>query len=314
MDITVILCTYNRCQSLAKALDSAAGLTLPQSVDWEVLVVDNNSHDQTREVVEGFCRRYPGRFRYLFEPQPGKSYALNAGIRDASGDILAFMDDDVILEPSWLQNLTLSLHDKQWAGAGGPILPLWASSPPRWLCLESSYGQVPLVMFERGSEAREFEEPPWGTNMAYRKEMFEKYGGFRTDLGPSPGSEIRAEDTEFGSRLLRAGERLRYEPLAVVRHPVTENRLQQSYFLDWHFARGRADIREFGIEPGARWYLRGVPLYLIRRLAAWTVRWMLAAQQPKRFTNKLKLWGVAGRVVESYRQSLNSRRGCKAAS
>ena len=67
-----------------------------------MLVVDNNSSDQTREVVEEFADRYPGRFRYLFEPQPGKSYALNSGIREARGTVLAFIDDDVTVEPSWL--------------------------------------------------------------------------------------------------------------------------------------------------------------------------------------------------------------------
>lgn len=111
MNITVILCTYNRCESLAKALESAAALRLPESVEWEVLVVDNNSTDQTREVVEAFCRRHTGRFRYLFERQQGKSYALNAGIREAGGNVLAFTDEDVTVEPPWLKNLTAALHD-----------------------------------------------------------------------------------------------------------------------------------------------------------------------------------------------------------
>ncbi len=118
MNITVILCTYNRCQNLAKALDSVAASMLPESVEWEVLVVDNNSNDQTRELVEGFCHRYPGRFRYLFEPQQGKSYALNSGIRVSPSEILAFTDDDAIVEPDWLWNLTSALHDGEWAGAG----------------------------------------------------------------------------------------------------------------------------------------------------------------------------------------------------
>jgi glycosyltransferase involved in cell wall biosynthesis len=73
MKITVILCTYNRCEALAKALASITALTLPGSVEWEVLVIDNNSSDETRAVVEDFRRRYPGRFRYMFEPQQGKS-------------------------------------------------------------------------------------------------------------------------------------------------------------------------------------------------------------------------------------------------
>jgi glycosyltransferase involved in cell wall biosynthesis len=83
MNISIILRTYNRCESLAKTLESTAALRLPESVEWEALVVDNNSTDQTREVVGEFCRHYPGRFRYLSEPQQGKSHALNAGIREA---------------------------------------------------------------------------------------------------------------------------------------------------------------------------------------------------------------------------------------
>ena len=85
MKITLILCTYNRCQTLAKALGSVAASTLPDSLKWEVVVVDNNSTDQTREVIEDFCRRHPGRFRYVFEPQQGLSHARNAGIREAQG-------------------------------------------------------------------------------------------------------------------------------------------------------------------------------------------------------------------------------------
>ena len=81
MNITVILCTYNRCQSLQKALSSVALSRLPESVTWEVLVVDNNSHDRTRDVVADFCGRYPARFRYLFESRPGKCTLLTVGLR-----------------------------------------------------------------------------------------------------------------------------------------------------------------------------------------------------------------------------------------
>ena len=100
MNVTVVLCTYNRCESLAKALESVAQSAVPASVQWEVLIVDNNSKDGTQSVVEDFCRRHPGRFHYLFEPHPGKSHALNAGIREARGDVLAFMDYDVTLDPT----------------------------------------------------------------------------------------------------------------------------------------------------------------------------------------------------------------------
>jgi glucosyl-dolichyl phosphate glucuronosyltransferase len=307
MNITVILCTHNRCQSLAKALASAAALRVPESVKWEVLVVDNSSSDQTRQVVREFASQYPGRFRYLFEPQPGKSYALNSAIREARGTVLAFIDDDVTVEPTWLTNLTATLCSGEWAGAGGRILPDKSFSPPRWLSLKDSrarYMLAPLALFDLGEQPGQLAEPPFGTNMAFRKEMFERYGGFRTDLGPRPGSEIRNEDTEFGARLLAAGESIRYEPSAVVYHAVSEDRIQKEYYLDWWFDKGRADVRQFGIPSNACCVL-GIPLYLFRRVAVWTLRWIVTLDPPRRFHNKLAVWGKAGEVVECYHRSPN---------
>ena len=308
MKITVILCTYNRCESLAKALNSVAAQTLPVSVDWEVLVVDNNSNDRTREVVEDFSGRHPGHFRYLFEPQPGKSHALNAGIREARADILAFLDDDVTVEPTWLQNLTAGLHNGEWAGAGGRIVPVWSRPVPRWLSPGAWYALAPLVQFDLGNVAGGLSEPPFGTNMAFRKEMFEKYGGFLVELGPRPGSEIRNEDTEFGSRLLAAGERLRYEPSAVVCHPVQDNRIEKKYFLAWWFHKGEANIRQFGVRPGTKYFAAGVPLYLFRNFAVWALKWLIAINPSGRFSNKLNVWMKAGEILECCRKSTDARK------
>lgn len=299
MRITVILCTYNRCLSLATALQSVAASRLPDSVEWEVLVVDNNSPDQTREVVEDFSRQYPGLFRYRFEARQGKSHALNAGIREARGDILAFVDDDVTVEPTWLGNLTAVLLDEGPAGAGGPILPEPGFSPPRWLSSSGKYVLAPFALFSPRPDPGELAEPPWGTNMAFRKTMFEKYGGFRTDLGPSPGSEIRNEDTEFGRRLLAAGERLSYVPSAVVYHPVPEVRLRKHYHLAWWFAKGRADVREFGV-PSETARLLGIPLQLFRRVIMQTLRWTIALTSSRRFAYKLNLWTTLGAMTECF--------------
>jgi len=306
MNITVILCTYNRCQSLARALESAAALTLPNDVEWELLIVDNNSRDQTREVAQSFCQRYPDRFRYLFEPKPGKSNALNAGISAARNDILAFLDDDVTVEPSWLQNLTAALRDCQWAGAGGRILPQRAFDPPRWLPVDS-HEWAPLAVFDMGPEAGVLVEPPYGTNMTFRKYLFEKYGLFRTDLGPQPGSEIRSEDTEFGARLLTAGERLRYEPAAVVYHEVSDKRLQRRYFLAWWFDKGRAEIRQFRLPLHFRSCWWGIPRHLFRPLLTWTLRWVMSVNPRARFNCKLKLWWSWGQIVECHRQSRQAK-------
>ena len=303
MGISVILCTYNRCQSLTKALGSVALSTLPESIDWEVLVVDNNSRDQTLDVVEDFCRRYPGRFRYLFEPRQGKSYALNTGIREARGDVLAFMDDDVIVDPTWLQNLTASLCTGEWAGAGGRILPQWPCAPPYWLPQKEWYGMAPLVMFDLGLEPGPLTDAPFGTNMAFHRRMFEKYGTFRTDLGPRPNSEMRNEDTEFGSRLMAAGERLKYEPTAIVHHSLPQNRLRREFFLAWWFDKGRAAVREGGVAADRKWFVSGIPLYLFRGLAVGTLRWMVTLDRSRRFSCRLAVWLLAGSIVESYRQS-----------
>ena len=307
---TVVLCTYNRHRSLANALNSIAASTVPESYEWEVLVVDNNSHDQTRDVIEDFCRRYPGRFRYLFEAQQGKSYALNAGIREARGDILAFTDDDVVVEPGWLANLTRPLCDREWAGCAGRTLPEQGFSPPRWLSLENRHALAPLGVFDLGLEAREITVSPFGDNMAFRKAMFDEYGGFRTDLGPRAGSgePQKSEDSEFASRLLAAGERFRYEPSAIVYHSVPENRVQRRYFLAWWFDKARSDTRISGFRSKTKYCCWGVPLYLYRNLAVWTLRWLLTFESSKRFSHKLAVFTKAGEISEYYRHSLETKR------
>jgi glucosyl-dolichyl phosphate glucuronosyltransferase len=309
MNITVVLCTYNNCELLAKALNSLAASVLPPSVEWEVLVMDNNSTDQTRQVAQEFSRQHPDHFRYLFEPHPGKSYALNSGVREARGEILAFLDDDVTVEPTWLQNLTSALHNGDWAGSGGRIVLQWPASLPRWLVVKGPRARFPFPAFDQGPEAKELVGPPFGANMAFRKCMFEKYGGFRTDLGPSPTTEIPrpGEDTEFGRRVIAGGERLRYEPSAVVYHPVTEKRIDKEYFLRWWFDCGRADIRASGVRPGTRCYVAGVPLYVIRRLAAWTLRWLFTLDPALRFSCKVTVWQKAGEIFECRRRWRDAR-------
>ncbi len=303
MRATVILCTYNRCESLARALDSVLNSTLPASIQWEVLVVDNNSQDMTRSVVEAYARKHPGRLLYLFEPRQGKSYALNRGTNVARGDVLAFMDDDVEVDRQWLGGLVDKLNDRKWAGAGGRVLPQVGFVPSRWMDVRGLYGLAPLAIFDLGLEAGELREAPFGANMAFRKEMFAKYGAFRTDLGPQPGSEIRNEDSEFGSRLLAAGEHLWYEPSAVVYHHIPESRAQRKYFQMWWFDKGRADILQMGIPCDTKWFIGGIPLYLFRRLARWTLQWTTSIREPARFSSKLRVWALAGSILECHKQA-----------
>ncbi len=295
MNVTVVLCTYNRCKSLAKTLKSLAALELPDSVEWEVLVVDNNSKDQTQSVVEEYCRRYPERFRYFFEMRQGLSNARNAGIRQARGEIVAFTDDDVIVEPTWLGRLVASLHDTRWAGSGGRILPEPGFSPPPWLAIDGPRSLLGALCayFNPGDSPGALDRPPIGANMAFRKDVFEKYGGFREDLGPRPGSEIRSDDTEFGRRLMAGGERLYYVPSAIVFHEINEGRVRKEFFLSWWFAFGRGSVREVGRIPS-----RTEVLKTVARITLATPKWLLDTDPQHRFYRKCRIWYEAGKIAE----------------
>lgn len=307
IQITVVVCTYNRAVTLPKALESVATQTLSPSVGWEILVVDNNSSDGTRQVVEDFQRRYPGRFRYLLEPQQGVSHARNAGIRDAQGDIVAYIDDDETAAVGWLQNLTGNLRSGEWVGAGGRIVPQWNCSRPRWLSTENSFTTAPLAAFDMHTDKEELTEPPFTANVAFRKEIFARLGGFRTDLGRSGKNLLSNEDTEFGRRVLAAGGRLRYEPSAVTYHPVEESRVRRAYFLAWWFNKGRSDVREIGITPNGKHFF-GIPLRSFRNVAVGVLRWTVALDPCRRFTCKLKIWVNVGEAYESFSQTLDARR------
>jgi len=299
--VTAIICTYNRAQTLAPTVVSLLAQKMPENVGWEILIVDNNSKDETRAVVEDFQKRFPRRVRYLFESKQGLSHARNAGIQNANGQIIAFIDDDETADPEWLVNLTSNLGSCEWAGAGGRVLPPDSFSRPKWLSSNHSFIFGPISIFDRGTAPTQLCEPPFGANMAYRKDMFEKYGLFRTDLGRVGTNLISNEDTEFGRRLIAGGERLRYEPAALTFHPVEKSRMKKKYFLSWWFNKGRSDVREAGNSQGGK-HILGGHLKLIRDIVVETVRWGITSDPSDRFVCKLKIWAYAGQGYESWLQ------------
>jgi glycosyltransferase involved in cell wall biosynthesis len=297
--VSVIICTYNRGASLAATLWSLANMDVPEGLIWELLVVDNNSTDNTRGVINDFAVSAHLDVRYVFEPRQGKSYALNTGISFARGQVMAFTDDDVTVGPKWLVALSEAFERHDCLGVGGRIEAVWKMPKPNWLEQKGPHSLMfAIVRFDHGDEYCALEIPPYGANMAFRRMAFEKYGLFRVDLGPGYRGLAGGEDTEFCRRVMLVGEELIYAPDAVVFHPVEEYRARRTYYQSWYFKFGRAQIRAEGWKAGTRCYF-GVPRYLFRELIENVFMWVIAIDRKKRFYYKLTAFSTAGAITEA---------------
>ena len=309
MDVSVILCTHNRSAMLRGALDALVGQTGMEGRAWEIIVVDNNSTDDTPAVVRAAAATSSVRVRYLFEGGAGKSFALNAGLAAAAGRILAFTDDDVQLTPGWLAALVDVMERFGCEGAGGPVVPVWRSERPSWVADDGPYRmQAAIVDFRHGVEPVVLEAAPLGANSAYRRDTFERFGLFRTDLGHVGRRPLPCEDTEFARRVQRGGGELRYAPGAVVYHDVEPARLDRRYFLEWYAARGRAEMVEALPPETAVWYA-DVPRYLYRSLALAVARWTFSVGKARRFFYKLQTYQIAGAMAQARALRRASRHG-----
>ena len=305
IDISVILCTYNRAASLRSTLGSLACLRMPPGVKWELLVVDNNSKDETREVVDQFAETAEMCVRYLFEGRQGKSAALNTGVSAATGKIIAFTDDDVVVDADWLVNLRRAFAEHDCAAVAGKIVPVWEHEKPDWLEMEGPQGAV--LTFDLGVEEKQINFEPYGANSAFRKESFQKYGLFRLDLGPSAEDRLTYEETEFASRLIAGGEKIWYVPGAIIYHPVEPRRTSKGFLLRWSYDYGRSVMRATGNPKDGVTYW-GVPRWVLRRLTGNFLAWMLCIRAKQRFQHKLRTYDNLGRVVEAWRLSHGAAR------
>jgi len=300
MNITVVLPTYNRAPSLALTLATFSRLECPADLDWELLVVDNNSNDHTADTVQEFSGTAAFPVRCIFESTQGRSAAVNAGIVHARGEIIVFTDDDVLLDPRWLVNLKKTFDEHDCAAVAGRVIPQWNHAKPDWLEMD---GHFAVTNFDLGDQMHEIRIPPLGANSAFRKEVFRKYGLFRLDLGVRGTTHtITCDDTEFGERLIRAGEKIVYCPTAVVYHPVDRHRTTKKYFLSWYYYNGVSLTRTFGVpQEGVFWF--GVPRWLCREFLTYLTRWLLTTPGKRRFHRKLRAYRSVGAIVECYRLS-----------
>jgi len=301
VDSSVIVCTYNRAESLRDTLRALKAQQPAAGRKWEVVVVDNNSSDGTPRVVEEFQREWP-TLRYQFEGEQGLSHARNRGIAAARGNILLFTDDDVLPEPDWMEVTLAGLEKYRADACGGYIAPIWEVPPPDWLT-DRFYGFL-AVRTER-SDDYDIVSPsqaPYGANMAFRRNVFQTVGGFNTNRGRKGNVLASGEDGELFERILRAGLKAVFLGQSRVHHKVESFRLTKRYLRRWRYQTSRNLAQTRGL-PGTR-RLFNIPPYLYSQLgrAVWNALWgRLAEPADEAFNREMIVWHFLGSLAGLWR-------------
>lgn len=302
MNLTVIICTWNRAKMLVGTLESLAASVVPPGLEWEVLVVDNNSSDDTCSACRTFMEKLPGRFRYVFEGAQGKSFALNTGIENARGEILAFTDDDVTVDPNWITEIISMFQKYDCAGVAGRIVPRWTCPQPSWIEFDGPYHHPAfgaIGRFDKGDSPLRLNSTGFGANLAFKRAIIDKYGRYRPDLCRR-GDLLGGEDTEYCRRILNGGEVLMYAPQAVVYHPVERHQAEKKYLQSFAYHYGRHSIRIGTIPLDAPCYF-GVPRYFFPIALKFFMNWISSLNEKRRLFFKLELCYTLGQMVEGKR-------------
>lgn len=270
MTISGVIATYNR----RERLDECLGALRRQR--WahgdQLVVVDNGSTDGTPALIARHARDFPAPLLHLQEPRPGKSRALTTALPLATGDVLAFTDDDVLVDPDWLDGIRAVMADPGTSLAGGPVAPRWERLASRWLGAAADGGSrltAPLALLDYGPAPSDLgARTLLGANLAIRRDVFTHVGGFPDHLGKRRGTLLSGEDHDLCRRVQAAGFRAVYSPAIRVRHWVPAERMRLRYCLNWFYWSGITNAvldEDEPLRPGRR--IAGVPLYLVKRAA-----------------------------------------------
>lgn len=316
MKFSVIIATYNRAGDLAETLRSISKLS-PRAA-WEVIVVDNNSNDHTKDVVMEAAGWFPVELRYIFEKEQGRCAAMNAGIRASRGEIIVTTDDDVRVEPDWLDAALSALDDLGCDYVGGKVLPIWGGARPHWLPNKGGRHWAVIALLDYGPDPIEFgRQVPIGVNMAFRREAFARAGLWDNRVGRKAGTLLGQEVREWGLRAKAAGLRGFYAPGMIVHHIIPSDRLEKRYFRRWFYWHGvsramlyeQARVNMEAPEESVLDYSKvphvaGVPRYMYRtclRMFANTLKAALRRDAFAAFENELWLWFFAGIVKQRWK-------------
>ncbi|HND14073.1 MAG TPA: glycosyltransferase family A protein [Pseudomonadales bacterium] len=287
MLIEVLICTHNRAALLERTLEFIGRAACPEGAAVEVLVIANACTDGTSDLLRSYAQgsrtpRYPVRF--VEEPRPGKSNALNTAIALLRGDFIAMVDDDHRVDHDYFRAIAEAADRlPETTMFCGKILPDWTGDEPAWVHDLSAYAIYPLPVpqYDLGEEPLRIGEAgrtPGGGNLVIRREVFARVGTFSTELGPQGHNLAGGEDTDFVQRALAGGEQIRYWPRIVQFHVAENERLTLRYMMVKSFQRSFSSTRI--IATGQR----GIPRYLWRKLASYGLRALTSLYWPeKRF-------------------------------
>jgi glucosyl-dolichyl phosphate glucuronosyltransferase len=235
--ISAVVCTLNRSDYLRKAIKSLAEQTLESSM-FEVLVVDNHSTDNTKAVVTEEFAHVPN-LKYIFEPILGLSQARNTGWQQAQGNYIAYLDDDAIANPRWLEQIIRAFETvtPQPGCVGGKVEPIWEAPRPDWLPDELlplltvvDWSNTPIVLNKDQYIA--------GANMAFPKMLLEAVEGFNVNLGRKGKSLLSNEELLLRNKLQEKNYEIYYDPEIAVKHHVSASRLAKSWFVKRTYWQG----------------------------------------------------------------------------
>ena len=254
--LSVIIPTRNRAAYLRDAVKSALAQTMDEA-RYEVIVVDNGSTDSTKSVVDKLNEDHGGRVRYFLEEEPGLHNGRHRGMREARGEVLVYIDDDVIVDPGWLAAVAGAFEDEETVLVGGKILPLWEGDVPDWLELFTTRTQQGwwlghLSLLDFGDHKTDIDPAyVFGCNFSIRKHVLYECGGFHPDAMPQELIRYRGDgETALSATLRSRGLKAVYVPRAKVHHRIPPERLTIAYFCRRAFNQGIsgsfAEIRRDG--------------------------------------------------------------------
>lgn len=315
---SVLICTYNRARLLRETLAALQAMIPPADCQVEIIVVDNNSTDNTQLVIAEATARSGLPVIPVRESAQGKSFALNRGLAIARGDIVALTDDDVWPTADWLARIVADFRQRDVTFVFGKVLPRWSRLPPPELLTtpaQAIWG--PLAIVDYGDEAADYlpesmgQRLPIGANLAFARDALVAIGGWRTDLGKVNNTLISGEDHEIFLRLRRHGLYTGYyDPAVAVRHFVPAARLTREYFRRWFFWSGKTQALMLdelypGLDMSRVPRIAGIPRFLCRQSLEQLWRWIRALGRSDALAvliEELRALHYAGMLYECWRR------------